>query len=73
MVALPVALLAGMESIWGAPIAGLIIGIGQALCAVYLDKYTGGAMSEMFPFIAMLIILLIRPQGLFGWKIIERV
>lgn len=73
LVALPVALLAGMESIWGAPLAGIIIGVGEALCKAYLDDYTNGTMSEAFPFIIMLIVLLIRPQGLFGWKIIERV
>ena len=71
--ALPVALLGGLESIWGAPVAGLIVGIGQSWAAAYLDPYTDGAMSSAFPYIIMLIILLIRPQGLFGWKIIERV
>jgi branched-chain amino acid transport system permease protein len=73
LAALPVALLAGLESIWGAPIAGIIIGVGEALAAAYLDEYTGGVMSEAFPFLIMLIVLLIRPQGLFGWKIIERI
>lgn len=71
--ALPVALLGGLESIWGAPLAGIIIGVGEALAAAYLDEYTMGTMSEAFPFIIMLVILLIRPQGIFGWKIIERV
>ena len=71
--ALPVALLAGLESIWGAALAGIIIGVGEALAAAYLDEYTYGTMSEAFPFIIMLIILLVRPQGLFGWKIIERI
>ena len=73
MTALPVALLAGLESIWGAPIAGVIVGIGESLAAAYLDEYTEGAMSEAFPYLVMLVILMIRPQGLFGWKIIERV
>jgi branched-chain amino acid transport system permease protein len=71
--ALPVALLAGLESIWGAALAGIIIGVGEAMAAAYLDEYTMGAMSEAFPFVIMLIILLVRPQGLFGWKIIERI
>ena len=73
MTALPCALLAGLESIWGAPLAGLIVGIGESLAAAYLDEYTEGAMSEVFPYLLMIVILLIRPQGLFGWKIIERV
>jgi branched-chain amino acid transport system permease protein len=71
--ALPVALLAGLESIWGAALAGIIIGVGEAMAAAYLDEYTMGAMSQAFPFVIMLIILLVRPQGLFGWKIIERI
>jgi branched-chain amino acid transport system permease protein len=71
--ALPVALLAGLESIWGAPLAGVIVGVGEALAAAYLDEYTEGAMSEAFPYLLMLVILMVRPQGIFGWKIIERV
>jgi len=71
--ALPVALLAGLESIWGAALAGVIIGVGEALAGAYLDEYTMGVMSEALPFLIMLVILLIRPQGLFGWKIIERI
>jgi len=71
--ALPVVLLGGVESIWGAPLAGLLVGVGGAWAAFFLDPYTGGTMSKVFPFILMLVILLIRPHGLFGWKIIERV
>jgi len=71
--ALPVALLAGLESIWGAPLGGVIVGVGASLAAAYLDEYTGGAASEAFPYLLMLVILMIRPQGLYGWKIIERV
>jgi branched-chain amino acid transport system permease protein len=71
--ALPVVLIAGMESIWGAPLGGLIIGLGEAYASAYLDPITNGAMSEIFPYLVMLVVLLIRPQGLFGWKIIERV
>lgn len=71
--ALPVALLGGMESIRGAPIAGLIVGIGESLARGYLNPLTDGGMAEVFPFIIMIIVVLFRPQGLFGWKIIERV
>ena len=70
--ALPVALLGGLESLRGAVLAGLLVGIGEALAAHYLDPLTGGAMSQIFPFILMIIVLLVRPQGLFGWKVIER-
>ena len=70
--ALPVALLGGLESLRGALLAGVIVGIGEALAARYLDPLTGGAMSQVFPFMLMVVVLLVRPQGLFGWKVIER-
>lgn len=70
--ALPCVLLAGLESIPGALIAGLLVGIGESLAYVYLDPLTQGGMSLVFPFIVMIIILLVRPEGLFGWKRIER-
>jgi branched-chain amino acid transport system permease protein len=71
--ALPVALLGGMESIRGAPLAGLIVGIGESLARGYLNPLTGGGMAEVLPYIIMIIVVLFRPQGLFGWRIIERV
>lgn len=71
--ALPVVLLAGLESIGGALLAGIIVGIGEAWASAYLDPYTDGASSQAFPYVLMLIVLFFRPQGLFGWKIIERV
>ena len=70
--ALPVALLGGMESIRGAPIAGVIIGVLEALAAAYLDPLTNGAASMVLPYAAMIAVLLIRPYGLFGWRKIER-
>ena len=70
--ALPVALLGGLESIRGAPVAGLVIGIGEALAIAYLDPLTNGAASGILPYAIMIAVLLIRPQGLFGWKTIER-
>ena len=51
----------------------IIVGVGEAWAGAYLDPYTEGAMSQAFPYVLMLIVLIIRPQGLFGWKIIERV
>lgn len=70
--ALPVALLGGLESIRGAPLAGIIIGIGEALAAAYLDPLTSGAASGILPYAVMIAVLLVRPQGFFGWKRIER-
>ncbi|GAA1009863.1 branched-chain amino acid ABC transporter permease [Acrocarpospora pleiomorpha] len=71
-VALPVVLLAGLESIGGVAIAALIVGVGQAAAARWFDPYTEGGASLIFPFALMLVLLLIRPQGLFGWKRVER-
>jgi branched-chain amino acid transport system permease protein len=70
--ALPVALLGGLESIRGAPLAGLMIGVGEAMAMAYLDPFTNGVASNVLPFVVMIAVVLIRPQGLFGWKTIER-
>jgi branched-chain amino acid transport system permease protein len=70
--ALPVALLGGMESIRGAPLAGVIIGVLEALASAYLDPLTNGAASGLLPYVAMVAVLLLRPYGLFGWRKIER-
>lgn len=71
--ALPVALLAGLESIAGLIVAGIIVGIVQSVAAAYLDPIIGGAVGTVVPYIIMLAILLVRPTGLFGWRTIERV
>ena len=73
MKALPVVLLGGLESLGGALIAGLIIGVAEMLAGAYLDPLVGGGLKDIFPFIIMIAILLFRPQGLFGWERIERV
>lgn len=70
--ALPIALLGGMESVRGALVAGAIIGIGEAVASVYADPLTKGVSSQILPFAIMICVLLLRPQGLFGWKVIER-
>ncbi len=71
--ALPVALLAGLESIGGVVLGGLIVGIAVGLAAFFLDPVFGGGVAAVFPFVIMVVILLIRPTGLFGWKTIERI
>ena len=73
LAALPVALLAGLESIGGLILAGAIVGVIQSLVAAYVDPKLGGAASSIVPFLFMLVILLVRPTGLFGWRSIERV
>lgn len=71
--ALPVALLVGLESIPGALLGGVLIGLCETLASLYLDAYTRGGMMETFPFIIMFVVICIRPYGLFGLKRIERV
>lgn len=73
LLALPVALLAGLESIAGLILAGIIIGIVQGLASGYLDPALGASVSSVLPFVIMLLILFVRPTGMFGWKTIERV
>jgi branched-chain amino acid transport system permease protein len=73
LAALPVALLAGLESIGGLILAGAIVGVVQALVAAYVDPRIGGSASSIVPFVFMLVILLVRPTGLFGWRHVERV
>jgi branched-chain amino acid transport system permease protein len=71
--ALPVLILGGFESIAGAIIGGLIIGASEKLAEVYLGPYVGGGIESWFAYVIALAFLLVRPQGLFGEKIIERV
>ena len=71
--ALPVLILGGFNSILGAIVAGLIIGAGEKLAEVFLGPYVGGGIENFFPYVLAMLILFIRPEGLFGDKIIERV
>jgi len=73
LAALPVALLAGLESIGGLVLAGLLIGVSMGLAEHFLDPVLQGGVGAVFPFFVMIIVLLIRPTGLFGWKTIERI
>ncbi len=72
-VALPVVLLSGLETVGGVLLGGLIVGVGQSMAARWLDPYTEGGASLIFPFALMMVILIIKPQGLFGWKRVERI
>jgi branched-chain amino acid transport system permease protein len=71
--ALPVLILGGFESIPGAIVGGLIIGASEKVAEVYLGPYVGGGIESWFPYVLALAFLLVRPQGLFGEKIIDRV
>ena len=71
--ALPVVILGGLTSVPGAIIGGLIIGVGEKLSEVYIGPMVGGGIEIWFAYALALIFLLVRPQGLFGEKIIDRV
>ncbi|HJS31123.1 MAG TPA: branched-chain amino acid ABC transporter permease [Alphaproteobacteria bacterium] len=71
--ALPVLILGGFTSIPGAIIGGLIIGAGEKMAEVYLGPTLGGGIENWFAYMLAMIVLLFRPQGMFGEKIIERV
>jgi branched-chain amino acid transport system permease protein len=73
--ALAVVILGGLDSIGGAIVAGIAVGILENLAAGYLDPLmpSGGGLANVFPFIIMILVLMIKPHGLFGLKRIERV
>jgi branched-chain amino acid transport system permease protein len=71
--ALPVVILGGLTSVPGAIIGGLIIGVGEKLSEVYIGSLIGGGIEIWFGYVLVLFVLLVRPQGLFGEKIIDRV
>jgi branched-chain amino acid transport system permease protein len=71
--ALPVLILGGLTSVPGAIIGGLIIGTGEKLAEVYLGPHIGGGIENWFAYMLALLVLLFRPQGLFGERIIERI
>jgi branched-chain amino acid transport system permease protein len=71
--ALPVLILGGFESVPGAIVGGLIIGAGEKLAEVYLGPAVGGGIENWFAYVLALGFLLVRPEGLFGEKHIDRV
>ncbi|MBW2066718.1 MAG: branched-chain amino acid ABC transporter permease [Deltaproteobacteria bacterium] len=72
--AFAVVLLGGLESIGGAIVAGIILGVLENLAAGYLDPMLpGGGLANVFPFIVMIIVLIFKPHGLFGQARIERI
>jgi branched-chain amino acid transport system permease protein len=71
--ALPVVILGGLTSVPGAIIGGLIIGVGEKLSEIYIGPMLGGGIEIWFAYVLALLFLLVRPQGLFGEKIIDRV
>ncbi len=69
---MPAVIFGGLDSIPGAIIGGLVVGALEFLSAGYLDPYIP-VINEVFPFVVMVFILMVRPYGLFGTEEIERV
>ncbi len=73
LLVLPVVVLGGLNSVPGAIVGGIIIGLLQNFCGAYLDRYFPGGVKEIAPFAFMAVFLLFKPYGLWGWERIERV
>lgn len=72
--AFAVVLLGGANSVGGAIVAGIILGVLENVAAGYLDPLLpGGGFAQIFPFVVMIIVLIFRPAGLFGLARIERI
>ncbi len=69
----PVVILGGLDSIPGAIVGGLIVGIVENVAAGYIDPLVGGGTKDFAPYVLMIVALMIRPYGIFGKAIIERV
>jgi len=69
----PVVILGGLDSIPGAIVGGLIVGLVENIAAGYIDPYVGGGTKDFAPYVLMIIALMVRPYGIFGKRIIERV
>lgn len=69
----PVVILGGLDSIAGAIVGGLIVGVVESLAAGYLDPYVGGGTKDFAPYVLMIVMLMFKPYGIFGQHRIERV
>jgi len=69
----PVVILGGLDSIAGAVVGGLTVGVVESLTAGYVDHYVGGGTKDFAPYLLMIVALMFRPYGLFGKRKIERV
>ena len=73
LLVLPAVVLGGLNSVPGAIVGGIVIGILQNFCGAYLDRFFPGGVKEIAPFVFMAVFLLFKPYGLWGWERIERV
>ena len=73
LIGIAVALVGGLQSMGGVIVGGLLVGLVQGLSAGYIDQYVPGSFQEVSAYIVMMLVLLLRPHGFFGWERIERV
>lgn len=73
LLVLPAVVLGGLNSVPGAIVGGIIIGVLQNFSGTYLDEYFPGGVKQVMPFAFMAVFLLFKPYGLWGWERIERV
>ena len=73
LLVLPAVVLGGLNSVPGAIVGGIAIGVLQNVSGAYLDRYFPGGVKEVAPFVFMVVFLLFKPHGLWGWERIERV
>ncbi|MGE0769176.1 MAG: branched-chain amino acid ABC transporter permease [Hyphomicrobiaceae bacterium] len=69
----PVVILGGLDSIAGAIVGGLIVGLVESVAAGYLDPVVGGGTKDFAPYVLMIVMLMFKPYGLFGKRRIERI
>ena len=69
----PVVILGGLDSVVGAVVGGLIVGVVENVAAGYIDPYVGGGTKDFAPYLLMILALMFRPYGIFGKRIIERI
>ena len=73
LLALPVIILGGLDSPLGAVVGGIIIGVVQQVTVIWVPESFGSGFAEVVPYVVMILILLVRPTGLFGSKEVRRV
>ncbi|MCA8926951.1 MAG: branched-chain amino acid ABC transporter permease [Alphaproteobacteria bacterium] len=69
----PVVILGGLDSIIGVVVGGIIVGVVEALTSGFIDPMVGGGMKDFAPYVLMIVMLMIRPYGIFGRRLIERI
>ena len=73
LLVLPAVVLGGLNSVPGAIVGGIIVGVLQNFSGTYLDQFFPGGVKEIMPFVFMVVFLLFKPYGIWGWERIERV